>query len=395
MKLIYFDHAATTPPHPNVLQTMSFHMKKSFGNASSIHQFGRHAKWVLNQARDDMAFQLGCKPEQLLFTSGGTECNNTAIFGVAWAAWQRQITNGAQNNQLDYKPHVVTTQIEHPSVLHACKYLEKFGFSVTYAAPDSTGRVSLHSIRTALRPNTCLVSVMYSNHELGTVQPVQEIGYYVRERGILMHTDAVQALGYVTWNLNTLPFDFVSFSAHKINGPKGIGVLYARSYANWDPLLYGGSQEHKHRAGTENIIAVAGFAKSLEYISTLQKNQFIAVKQVRDAMWTGLQGELGDRVIMNGHSDENLPHILNVSILDVPTETMLMNLDLMGIMASSGSACTAGAFVRSHVLSAMNVSKERQHTAIRFSFGMGNTMQEALHVVQQIATIVARVRTSN
>lgn len=392
MERIYFDHAATTPLHPDVLQAMTDSMHQVFGNASSVHAFGREAKLALNQARDRIAAQLGCQPQELIFTSGGTEGDNAAVFGAAWSAWLQQCSDHNQPASAR-KPHIVTTQIEHHAVLHTCERLEQFGFEVTYVAPDQTGKVSVEAIKAALQPHTCLISVMYGNNEVGTIQPIEEIGRLARERGIAMHTDAVQVLGHLKFRLCEIPVDFASFSAHKINGPKGVGVLYVRSGVHWDPLLYGGSQERKRRAGTENVAGIAGMAKALEVANASLSEKLEGLGQIRNTLWMELSLALGDRVVMNGHPTEHLPHVLNVSFLDVPTETMLMNLDLAGIMASSGSACTSGSLELSHVLEAMDLPDERKRTAVRFSFGLGNTNEEAACAAQQIATIVSRVRT--
>ncbi|MCE5171745.1 cysteine desulfurase [Paenibacillus profundus] len=392
MERIYFDHAATTPLHPDVQAVMAASMHDVFGNASSVHAYGREAKSAVNQARDRMAARLGCRPQELVFTSGGTESDNAALFGAAWAAWL-QSGQSPHQHQHNTKPHIVTTQVEHHAVLHACERLEALGFEVTYVAPDETGFVSADKIESALRPNTCLVSVMYGNNEVGTMQPIREIGGIVRSHGILMHTDAVQALGMIPIQLNELPVDFASFSAHKVNGPKGVGALYIRTGAVWDPFLFGGNQERKRRAGTENIAGIAGFAEAVERAVSSLDEKIQQLNSIREALWTGLKDTLGDRVVWNGHSSLQLPHILNVSILDVPTETMLMNLDIAGIMAASGSACTSGSLEVSHVLEAMNLPEERKRTAVRFSFGLGNTREEAAFVAQQIATIVSRVRT--
>lgn len=395
MDCIYFDHAATTPLHPDVLEAMTDSMQQVFGNASSVHTFGREAKRVLNQARDNIAYQLGCLPQELVFTSGGTESDNAAIFGIAWSSWLNRSAEASILHGKDNKPHLITSQIEHHAVLHACERLEQLGFEVTYVAPDATGCIPVQSIQTALRPHTCLVSIMYGNNEVGTLQPIEEIGRLVRASGVLMHTDAVQVLGHMKLQLNDLPLDFASFSAHKINGPKGIGLLYARSGVHLDSLVYGGNQERKRRAGTENIAAVIGLAKALEMATSALPHHVESVAKIRNMMWFTLREVLGDRVVMNGHPTVHVPHILNVSFLDVPTDTMLMNLDLAGIMASSGSACTSGSLELSHVLEAMGVCDERKRTAIRFSFGLGNTREEVVYTVQEIAAIVSRIRTKN
>ncbi|UHA74307.1 cysteine desulfurase family protein [Paenibacillus sp. 481] len=387
MERINFDHAATTPLHPAVIDVMVASMRDVYGNPSSVHAAGREAKLALNQARDRIAARLGCKPQELIFTSGGSESDNTALYGVAMAAW---LKSGKQ-----VKPHLVTTQIEHHAVLHACERLERLGFEVTYVAPDEFGQVQADDIVAALQPNTCLVSVMYGNNEVGTLQPIEQIGARVRERGVLMHTDAVQALGLVPLHLASLPIDFASFSAHKINGPKGVGLLYARTGAAWDPYLYGGNQERKRRAGTENVAGIVGFAEAVELATSDAESaaKIELLGQIRHTLWTELCAQLGAHVVLNGHPEQGLPHILNVSFSGVPTESLLMNLDMEGILAASGSACTSGSLEVSHVLQAMRLDHERARTAVRFSFGLGNTIEQAQFAAHQIATIVTRVRT--
>lgn len=387
MERIYFDHAATTPLHPEAAEAMIAVMRDVYGNASSVHAAGREATAALTRARDGIAERLGCRPQELVFTSGGTESDNAALFGVVHTAWRK---HGRER-----PPHVVTTEVEHHAVLHACRYLEQFGVEVTYVAPDETGLVAPERIQEALRPNTCLVSVMTGNNEVGTLQPIREIGQLVREQGIVMHTDAVQALGLLPCQLKDWPVDMASFSAHKINGPKGVGCLYIRQGTDWEPMLHGGNQERKRRAGTENVAGIAGFAAALRVAEDEREDKVRQTKRVRAELWSKLVDGLGDRVAYNGHPEQHLPHILNVSVLDVPTETLLMNLDLAGIMAASGSACTSGSLEVSHVLEAMKLSELRTSTAVRFSFGLGNTIEQADIVSQQIATIANRVRSRN
>ncbi|WP_028544800.1 cysteine desulfurase family protein [Paenibacillus taiwanensis] len=387
MERIYMDHAATTPLHPAVWEIMSANMQMVYGNPSSIHAFGRESKAVVQQARDRIAQELGCSPQELIFTSGGSESDNTALFGAMWAAKQRMDKQGHSG-----MPHLITTAIEHHAVLHAAEHLQSLGFEVTIVQPDEYGMVSTTQIEQAIQPNTCLISVMYGNNEVGTLQPIEEIGLLARERSILMHSDAVQALGMIDIKLQELPLDLVSFSAHKINGPKGIGLLYARHGSAWQPLIYGGNQERKRRAGTENIAGIVGFCEALVQASQHREAKLQQIHQVRTLLLEGLQRELGERVVVNGHPDVRLPHILNVSFLDIPTEKLLMNLDMLGVMAASGSACTSGSLEVSHVLRAMQLSEERQQTAVRFSFGLGNTINEAQEVVTRIATIVHRIR---
>lgn len=388
MEYIYMDHAATTPMRPEVVQAITDAMVQGYGNPSSIHAYGREAKRVIQDARDQVAKALGCSPHEIIFTSGGSESDNTAIFGAAWSAWLRQCEQHAQS----LKPHVITSSIEHHAVLHACEHLEKQGFEVTYVAPDQEGVVHPDAIEAAIKPHTCLVSIMTGNNEVGSLQPIQEIGELAHRHGILMHTDAVQALGMLEMELKSLPVDFASFSAHKINGPKGVGVLYARQGVAYEAFIHGGNQERKHRAGTENVPGIVGMAAAVMLAEREQAQKLEQLNEVKETLWKGLKEAFGDRVVLNGHPTKRLPHILNVSLLDVPTEKMLMNLDMMGVMVSSGSACTSGSLEVSHVLKAMELSDERLRTAIRFSFGLGNTKEQSQEVVKKIETIVTRVR---
>jgi len=382
------DHAATTPLHPEVREAMIASLEL-FGNPSSVHASGREAKSSLHRARDQVAAAIGCGPHEIIFTSGGSESDNTAIMGVLWSRWLKQQRTG----DTSVKPHMITTTIEHHAVLHTAEQAEKLGFEVSYIPPDSSGMIHPEQIKAAIQPNTCLISVMYVNNEVGTIQPIEEIGRIAHEHGIIMHTDAVQALGVIPFQLRDMPVDLASFSAHKINGPKGTGALYAKHGVEWEPYLVGGSQERKRRAGTENVAGIVGFGVAAEIASKGQKDKILHAAEVRDALWNNMKDAFGDRVLRNGNEEHAAPHILNVSLLDVPTETLLMNLDMMGIMASSGSACTSGSLEVSHVLEAMHLPLERTRTAVRFSVGLGNTVEQAHAVVKQLEAIVSRVRT--
>ncbi len=380
MNSIYFDHAATTPLHPEVLEAMLPFYREVYGNPSSTHGFGRASRTALNRFRDGIAEILNCPPAQLIFTSGGTESNNMALFGVLEALGKS-------------KKHVITTQIEHHAVLHPCERLERMGYEVTYLPVDTTGLISIENLESAIRPDTALISIMYGNNEVGTLQPIDAIGSIARSRGIVFHVDAVQVLGKVPLDLSALPVDFMSFSAHKINGPKGAGALYAAKKTPLAPYLLGGSQERKRRAGTENVAGIAGFAKAVEltgqHISALRQT----TDELRQSMIHALSTKLGTKgFVINGHPVLRLPHILNVSFPGVGTETMLMNLDLAGIAASSGSACTSGSLEVSHVLEAMNLPESVTSSAVRFSFGMGNSNEQIESTAQVIATIVERLR---
>lgn len=380
MNRIYLDHAASTPIHPKVADEMLSVMKEYFGNASSVHYFGRSAKRVINESRDRLANAVGCRSEEIVFTSGGTESDNLALFGTAAAKKEKG-------------RHIITTQVEHHAVLHSCKRLEQMGYQVTYLPVDRYGQVTAEQVLEAVTPDTILVSVMFANNEVGTIQPIQEIGSITSERGIVFHVDAVQALGSIPISCSELPVDLMSFSAHKINGPQGVGALYMRRDLMIEPLQYGGLQERKRRAGTENMAGVAGFAKSAELAVQNLPDRMRQDEQIRAAFLGALEYELGQgQFHLNGHPTERLAHILNVSFPACDTETMLMNLDMEGIAAASGSACTSGSLEPSHVLEAMNLPKEIVGSAIRFSFGLGNTSQEIKWVSEKVGTIIERLR---
>lgn len=382
MRKIYLDHAASTPVHPEVVKVMMSVMQENFGNASSVHAFGRAAKRLVNEARDRLSAALGCKSEELVFTAGGTEGDNLAIFGTVFS---RQ----------DQGRHIITSAIEHHAVLHSCRQLEKLGFDVTYLPVDETGRVSTEQVIEAVRPDTVLVSIMYGNNEVGTLQPIKEIGNALRslDREIVFHVDAVQALGAVPIRCHEMPVDLMTFSSHKINGPQGVGALYIRKNLKIEPMLHGGLQEKKRRAGTENMAGIVGFAKAAELVvSGLQQRREHDLR-LRAELIAGLEQNVGkDHFHVNGSLQECLAHIVNISFPAMQTETMLMNLDLEGIAVASGSACTSGSLEPSHVLEAMKLPQDILRSAIRFSFGLGNTSEEIAYTTEKIGTILKRVR---
>ncbi|MDF2659151.1 MAG: cysteine desulfurase [Paenibacillus sp.] len=382
MSPIYLDHAATTPVRPEVLEAMLPYYKETFGNPSSLHSFGRESRIAISRSRDSIARQLVCSPAELLFTGGGTESDNTALFGAA----EQYGTN---------RKHIITSQVEHHAVLHACEQLERKGYEVTYIPVDESGQIRLEELIAAIRPDTFLISIMYGNNEVGTLQPIREIGMIARERGIVFHVDAVQALGLMPLDLSDLPVDLMSFTAHKIYGPKGVGALYVSKRTTIAPLLVGGSQERKRRAGTENVAGIAGFAKAVELAVREQESNLQHVSRLRAQMIEILRSELGnDGFIVNGHATERLPHILNVSFPGADTETMLMSLDLEGIAAASGSACTSGSLELSHVLRAMRLPEEVKRSAIRFSFGFSQNIEQIRAAALKVATISRRIRNS-
>ena len=376
--MIYLDHAATTPVHPRVAEAMHPYLTNVYGNPSSLHGFGREARMGLERARDRIAHILGAEPQTIVFTSGGTEADNMAIIGGAMA-------------QQDRGRHVITSSVEHHAVLHACAHLEQLGFEVTYLPVDETGMVSLEELKQAVRPDTVLVSIMYGNNEVGTIQPIEEIGRFLRERNIVFHTDAVQAFGVMPLNVSELPVDMLSVSAHKINGPKGVGALYLGRKVPIQPHLHGGKQERNRRGGTENLAGIVGFAEAAEIAAREMEERVAKYRQMREAM-LAVWREAGIAYHVNGHPERHLPHILNVSFPGVHTETMLMNLDLAGIAAASGSACTSGSLELSHVLQAMCLDDPVMRSAVRFSFGITNTVEEVKQAAQKIGRASCRER---
>lgn len=382
MNTIYLDHAASTPVHPEVMETMLRVMKEHYGNASSVHAFGRAAKRLVNESREQVALLAGCRTDELVFTGGGTESDNLALFGAAKANQHRG-------------RHIITTQVEHHAVLHTCRQLEKEGFELTYLPVDKYGIVHPQQVEEAIRPDTILVSVMYANNEVGTIQPIREIAEVTAARRILFHVDAVQAFGKLPIDTSKLAVDLMSFSAHKINGPQGVGALYIRQGTPLDPLFFGGLQERKRRAGTENIAGMAGFAAAASLASKQLPVLGEQDELMRLTLLQALQLHVGaENYHLNGHPEAGyrLPHIVNISFPACDTETMLMNLDLEGIAAASGSACSSGSLEPSHVLAAMNLPQIFLRSAIRFSFGLGNTREELEKTAEKIGTILNRLR---
>ena len=378
MKTIYLDHAATSPVAPEVISVMAEAMGSYYGNASSIHAAGREARKQLDAARLILANSIQCHPNEIILTSGGTEADNMAILGTAYA-------RRSEGN------HIITTQIEHHAVLHACEKLEREGFQVTYLPVDETGKVSVEDVKEALQDDTILVTIMYGNNEVGTIQPIAEIGALLKNHQAVFHTDSVQAYGLIDLNVSELQVDLLSVSAHKLNGPKGIGFLYAKQSTKLHPLLVGGSQEKKRRAGTENIAATMGFAKAVELA--------IASREEKASMYTKYKHLLIEQFKkeniefkVNGHETDVLPHVLNVTFNGTDVESFLINLDMAGVLVSSGSACTAGTIDPSHVLVAMfGQNAVELRSSIRFSFGLGITEEQVIEAGKRTAEIVARL----
>lgn len=378
MDRIYVDHAATSPIHPEVIEVMTSVMQNTFGNPSSIHFFGREARRIIDDARATIAKSLNADFQEIIFTSGGTEADNMAIIGTA-------LENKHKGK------HIITTKIEHHAVLHTCEMLQKNGFEVTYLPVDENGLVRVEDVEQALRGDTILVSIMFANNEVGSVQPIADIGKLLANHPAYFHTDAVQAYGILPIDVQTLGIDLLSVSAHKLNGPKGVGFLFAKNGLKLAPSLYGGEQERKRRAGTENVPAIAGFKKAVELSQVERENKYLYYEQLRMTFINTLKNNDVEFTV-NGAVDARLPHIVNVSFPNTNVEQMLVNLDLEGIAASSGSACTAGSLEPSHVLSAMfGRDANELFNSIRFSFGFGNTVDQIKMVAEKTADIVKRL----
>ncbi|MBS4176238.1 cysteine desulfurase family protein [Lederbergia citrea] len=379
MNKIYLDHAATSPVHPKVAAKMTEVLTSTYGNPSSIHSFGRDARRILDEARTVVARSINAQYNEIVFTSGGTEADNLAIIGVARA----NLANGK---------HIITSKIEHHAVLHACEFLENEGFEITWLEPDDTGIISVDTVKKSLRDDTILVTIMYGNNEVGTVQPIKEIGELLANHQAYFHTDAVQAYGLETIDVTELYVDLLSVSAHKINGPKGVGFLFIKTGTKINPGTFGGEQELKKRAGTENLASIAGFAEAVTIAKETmdEKSQFFG-KLKKDFIQV-LESEKIDFAI-NGSMEHALPHVLNISFPGTDVEAMLVNLDMAGIAASSGSACTAGSIEPSHVLVAMfGGDSERIRNSIRFSFGLDNTLEEITDAAKETAEIARRLQ---
>lgn len=379
MQTIYLDHAATTPIHPDVLETMLAKSEDVFGNPSSIHQYGRHARKHMDDARRTVAESIEAKEQEIIFTSGGTESNNLALIGTAFA------------NKHKGK-HIITSVQEHYATLDTVKYLESCGFRVTYLPVGPSGQVDPKQIEQALTDETILVSIMTVNNETGVIQPIAEIGQLLQAKDILFHTDAVQAYGYIDLSVQAMAVDLLTLSSHKINGPKGVGCLYVKENVKIQPLFHGGEQERQRRPGTENVINIIGFQQAVEI---LQQEKVIRKKRYAElkALFLQTLQDEGIEYLVNGSLDQSVPSIANISFPSCEVETLLTNLDLEGIAASSGSACTAGSVEHSHVLIAMfNQDNERPKSAIRFSFGRDLSKEIVQEAAHRVAKVVKRLR---
>lgn len=377
MSDIYLDHAATTPLRPEVLEAMLPYLGLEFGNPSSVYGAGRRGHQALDQARDTVSRLLRAKSEEIIFTSGGSEGANLAIKGVAWAY---------QNKG----KHIITSAIEHHAVLDTVLWLKQKGFEATILPVDADGLVSPKQVQAALRDDTILVSIMHANNEVGTLQPISEIGAIVREHGAFFHTDAVQTAGILDLDVNELNVDLLSLSAHKFYGPKGVGALYVRKGVRIDSLIHGGAQEKRRRAGTENVAGIVGLAKAFELAQEEREEATRHLVQLRDQLLEGLQTIPHTKI--NGSLKQRLPNNVNVCFQFIEGESLLLNLDLRGIAASSGSACTSGSLDPSHVLLAMGLSHEIAHGSLRLTLGRDNTREQVNYVLQEIPEIIERLR---
>ncbi|MFZ3135334.1 MAG: cysteine desulfurase NifS [Methanothrix sp.] len=378
MKRIYMDHSATTPVAPEVQAAMLPYFGEKFGNASSLHRSGREAKEALEDSREKVAALLGARAEEIIFTSGGTESDNLALKGIA-----------RKNQKLG--KHIITTQIEHPAILETCRALEKDGFEVTYLPVTGEGLVELSTLEAAIRPDTILISVMHANNEVGTIQPLEEIGRLAAERDIYLHSDAVQSVGKIPVNVDDLGVDLLSLSAHKLYGPKGVGALYIRKGTKLESIIQGGGHEHRLRSGTENISGIVGLARAAELAERDMPQEAERLAGLRDRLAELVLGKVKDAWI-NGTMKKRLPGNLNFGFKYVEGESLLLFLDSKGICVSTGSACSSHKLEPSHVLMSLGLKAEECHGSLRITLGMSNTMEEIEYVAESIVEAVERFR---
>jgi cysteine desulfurase len=377
-QLIYMDHAATTPTRPEVVEAMLPYFHERFGNPSSLYSIARESKKVVESARETIARALGADPKEIFFTSGGTESDNWALKGIAFANRKKG-------------DHIITSAIEHHAVLHTAEYLEKQGFRVTYVPVDASGLVDPGVIEDSITDKTVLISIMAANNEIGTIEPIREIGSIANNQGIPFHTDAVQAAGHIPLSVKEDNITLLSLSAHKFYGPKGIGALYIRKGTRIDPLLHGGGQERNRRAGTEDLAGIVGLATALDIAVRTMNEEGARLQNLRDRLIGGIQSSV-PHTRMNGHPTKRLPGNVNVSVEFIEGESMLLLLDSHGICASTGSACTSGSLEPSHVLMAIGLSHEVAHGSLRLTLGEANTNEEVDKVLEVIPGVAAKLR---
>lgn len=375
---VYLDNAATTAVAPKVVEAMLPYYTTFYGNPSSVHAFGQEAKAGVDRARAQVAKALGAREDEIIFTGCGTESDNTVLLGVA----EKYKSKGN---------HIITTAIEHHAILHTCEYLEKHGCEVTYLPVDEFGRVTAEQVAAAIKDTTILVSVMFANNEIGTIEPIEEIAKVCHEKGVLFHTDAVQAVGHVPIDVHAMDIDFLSLSAHKFHGPKGVGVLYCKKGLRLPSFIMGGAQESKRRAGTENVAGIVGLGEAIELAVTNLPEKMQNVSRLRDKLMAGIEQSIPE-VRLNGHRTERLPNNVNYSIRYIEGESILLMLDMAGIAASSGSACTSGSLDPSHVLLAIGLTHEIAHGSVRMSLSDLTTDEEIDYVLQKLPGIVEKLR---
>ena len=376
--MIYLDNAATTKTAPEVVDAMLSYFSEYYGNASTIYSLGAESKKAMDHARQTIADSLGAKPEEIYFTAGGSESDNWALKATAEAYASKG-------------KHIITTKIEHHAILHTCEYLEKRGFEITYLNVDRDGLISLDELKAAIRPDTILISVMFANNEIGTIEPIAEIGEIAKEHGVLFHTDAVQAYAQVPINVDEMHIDMLSASGHKLNGPKGIGFLYIRKGVKIRSFVHGGAQERSRRAGTENIPGIVGLGAAVERAMRIMDTKTRKEIELRDYLIGRLENEI-PHCWLNGHRTKRLPNNINFSFLFIEGESMLIMLDMKGICASSGSACTSGSLDPSHVLLAIGLKHEEAHGSLRLTLSEESTKEEMDIVAEEVKKIVQRLR---
>lgn len=381
MRTVYLDHAATTPIDHRVMELMHPYFTEHYGNANSPHQMGRKAHVAVEESREKIAQLINCRPEEVVFTSGGTESDNAIIKGVLEATEKRK---------------VITAGTEHHAVLHPLEYLEKKGVEVEYLELNNQGLVDPEAVEKAIDEDTALVSLMHLNNETGIIQPINEIGAVCREYGVLYHSDTVQSMGKIPLDFKDTPVDFIAASSHKFYGPKGVGFMVVRNDVPWRSWMHGGSQEHNRRGGTLNVPGIIGMARALELAFENLENYTNHFEQLRSQLLEGLEQKFGNRVRINGDRDNGARHILNISLTDtqgqpMDGEMLLMNLDMEGVCLASGSACTAGAVDPSHVLQAMGLSKEQAQSSLRISLGKDNTPEDIAYFLGKLEVVVERL----
>lgn len=375
---IYFDHAATTPTDPQVVEAMLPYFTEQYGNPSSIYEVARTNRQAIDKARKQVADAIGAAPQEIYYTAGGTESDNWAVKGIA-------------ENYKHKGNHIITSAIEHHAVLHTCEYLEKNGYEVTYLPVDEDGKIQIEDLKAAIKENTILISIMFANNEIGTIQPVKEIGAIAKEHGILFHTDAVQAVGHIPIDVNEMNIDLLSLSGHKVYGPKGVGALYIRKGVRLRAFIHGGAQERRRRGGTENVPGIVGLGFAIEKAVTGMEEENKRLIALRERLVKGVM-ESVPHCKLNGHPEDRLPGNANFSFRFIEGESLLITLDMYGVYCSSGSACTSGSLDPSHVLLAIGLPHEIAHGSLRVTLGRHSTEEEVDYLIKVLPEVVQRLR---